>query len=115
MKARSFVIPAAALAALSLIGCDDGPTDTTPDIIVENASAVSISEVYIRDCPVKFWGENRLDNLEVIPAGESRRFDVPFDCVDILAYYSTERTTDRHNAELPAGQPLVWSVQHPDF
>ena len=115
MKARSFVIPAAALAALALAGCDDGPTESSPEIIVENLAEVSISQVFIRDCPVKFWGENRLDNLEVIPPGESRRFQVPFGCVDLLVYFDTERTTDRHNAELPSGQPLVWSVQHPDF
>jgi hypothetical protein len=115
MRARSFVILAAALAALPVAGCDDGPTENSPDIIVENGSSVSISQVHIRDCPVKFWGENRLDPGEVIAPGERRRFPVEFECVDVLVYFDTERTTDRHGLEVPRGASAVWTVPDAAF
>jgi hypothetical protein len=48
MRARSLVTVSAALLAAHAAGCDD-PTGSSADIIVHNASSVSISQVHIRD------------------------------------------------------------------
>ena len=113
MTSRAFVTLPATLLAMLALGCDD-PVESSPDIIVENASAVSISQVFIRDCPVKFWGENRLDAGEAIPPGARRRFDVGAGCFDLLVYFDTKRTADVHNFEVPGGAPAVWTVDDPD-
>ena len=113
MSFRALVVPA--LIASLAVACDDDPVASSPDIIVENASAVSISQVFIRDCPVKFWGENRLETNEVIPAGERRSFGVEVGCIDVLILFDDQRTRDRHGIEVPGGAPVVWSVQYPDL
>ena len=114
MTLRARVMLAAALLAATGTGCDD-PVENSGDIIVENASAVSISQVYIRDCPIKFWGDNRLEDTEVIPPGGQHRFGVEAGCFDLLVYFQTERTVDRHNIEVASGAAVVWAVHHPDL
>ena len=115
MTARTLATLAAVVLPPLLTGCDDEPVGSNPDLIVENAASVSISQVYIRDCPVKFWGENRLDDNEVIAAGERRPFNVGAGCYDLLVYFSTDRTTDRHNLEVPEDEPVLWTANHPAF
>ncbi len=113
MTSRALLVLPAALAATLAVGCDD-PVESSPDIIVENASSVSITQVFIRDCPIKFWGENRLDAGEVIRPSDRRRFGVGAGCFDVLLYFDTRRTIDLHNVEVPSGEAFVWKVDGPD-
>lgn len=113
MRARVIVRLVAVLSVPLAAACD-GPTEGAPVLVVENAAGISISEVFIRDCPVKFWGDNRLDSMEVITPGRRRAFDVGEGCYDVLVFFSTAQTIDRHNVEVPTGQRFVWVVQNPD-
>lgn len=115
MTARTWLVLSVASISGMLSGCKDDPVGTLPDIIVENASSVSIAQVFIRDCPVKFWGENRLEANRVIAPGERHPFDLGAGCYDLLVYFETARTTDRHNLEVPDGEPVLWTVNHPAF
>jgi hypothetical protein len=114
MTSRALLMLPSALVAMLVVGCDD-PVESSPDIIVDNASSVSITQVFIRDCPIKFWGENRLEGGEVIRPSDRRRFGVGAGCFDVLLYFDTERTIDMHNIDVPSGEAFVWTVDGPEL
>ena len=98
-------------------GCDDGasPDLEDPDgVVVENVGDVMVTGVFIRDCPIKFWGEDRLPEGVAIAPGSSREFPIGAGCYDLQVWFADQRTMDVHNVEVPPGERYVWTVQHPD-
>lgn len=74
----------ALLAAVVFAGCSSEPNSDT-QIVVLNATGETIFRLFYSDCEDPQWGEDRLDEDEVIENAEERAFNVDPGCYDIRA------------------------------
>lgn len=99
------------LLALSLAACGDsgtGPDTTT--IVVLNRSASVIGWVYIADCAVSTWGNDRLGTDEVINPNADRTFAVEPGCWDIRVETLDLLFAEESAVELKRGDVYRYTV-----
>ena len=102
----------ALFAAFVIGGCSNEPNSDT-QIVVINTTGETIFRVFYSDCEDPQWGDDRLDDDEVIENGEERAFNVNDGCYDIRADFDvngTDQVTTREEVE--EGEIFEWSPSH---
>ena len=109
---RPALLLASAILALAGTACED-LTGLGDDIIIENESGVSITQVFIRDCDSSNWGSDRLGAEEVIAPNESRGFNVGEGCYDLRADFLSGGQAIENDVDVAADQQFVWTIDSP--
>lgn len=85
------------------------PNAPTGQIVVRNASSMSVTAVLISACSASSYGLNRMGRGQRIDPGADRAFTVTAGCWDVMAGNTTHNA--RQRMQVPAHGAFVYTVQ----
>lgn len=113
---RSF--PAALLALLLLVGCSSGrqtyqpqpaPVSSRASLVLANNSSQAIFYFYASPCSSNSWGEDQLNDAEVVMPGARKSFTMTPGCWDLKAVFRDGTDVVRRNAQISVSD-WTWTV-----
>ncbi len=104
---------AALCSVLLFAACSSEPNSDT-QIVVVNETGETIFRVFYSDCTDPQWGDDRLEDDEVIETGNEREFNVDEGCYDIRADFDLNGLDQVTllNQEIDEGEVLEFTPSH---
>jgi hypothetical protein len=110
MRSLARVLLLSLVVSAAACGDDDGGPPEQASITVQNRSAQTIAFVFIADCAVATWGNDRLGATEVIAPNANRAFSVDPGCWDARAETAGGSAVERAAIELDEGENFNWTI-----
>lgn len=110
MMMKRFLAVAVLILAAACSDDSTGPEVSTASIVIKNRMSSPIAFVYIADCAVNTWGNDRLGANEVIGTTQDRAFSVEPGCWDVRVETLDNRFAEQAAIEVDAGQRFEFTV-----
>jgi hypothetical protein len=101
----------AAAALLATLACSIGGSSGSGEFRLENESGQTICYVYISPTTSDVWGDDWLDDTEVIEDGDVRLFDVPAGDYDLLATDCNQNTVAEVRLVTVPSSGYTWTIR----